>query len=118
MSIFNDLYRDDLLLEDDDLSTTLFEENEAVALEDLLHLVQDYSEVRDAHLRPGHFACDEDALVWGLSVLCETKLGRDLAFDARFEDWSIEVDDIETNHHIVDSQLRILILPRFTVSAE
>ncbi|HNQ91895.1 MAG TPA: hypothetical protein PKI93_03080 [Alphaproteobacteria bacterium] len=118
MHIFNDLYRDDFLLDDDeDFSTELFEENEAVALEDLLHLVQEYGEGHESDLRPGHFTSDEDALVWGLSVLCETKLGRDLAFDARFEDWSIEVDDIDSNHHIIDSQLRILILPRFAVSA-
>lgn len=118
MHIFNDLYRDDFLLDDDeDFSNELFEENEAVALEDLLHLVQEYGEMNEADLRPGHFLCDEDALVWGLAVLCETKLGRDLAFDARFEDWSIEVDDIDTNHHIIDPQLRILILPRFSVSA-
>jgi len=116
MRILDDLTPNSFLLDDDDLSCELFEENEAVSLEDLLQLVQENNENGDADLRAGHFACDEDALVWGLSALCETKLGRDLAFDARFEDWSIEVDDIESNLHIIDPQLRILILPRFSVS--
>ncbi|MDD3020329.1 MAG: hypothetical protein PHX61_05020 [Alphaproteobacteria bacterium] len=117
MRILDDMYPDDFLIErEDDFSTDLYEEGEAVALEDLLHLVQESVEYSKPDLRPAHFATDEDALVWGLSVLCETKLGRDLAYDARFEDWSIEVDDIEQASHIIDPQLRILILPRFSVS--
>ena len=117
MRILDDIYPDDFLTEkDDDFSTDLYEEGEAVALEDLLHLVQEFSELNKPDLRPAHFETDEDALVWGLSVLCETRLGRDLAYDARFEDWSIEVDDIEQACHIIDPQLRILILPRFSVS--
>lgn len=124
MPILENLFRDDLLTEkEDDLLAELYDEGEAVALEDLLHLVQEYSEFQPSDLRghsgesrTSHFVCDEDALVWGLSVLCETRLGRDLAFDARFEDWSIEVDDIDSGVHIIDPQLRILILPRFSAS--
>ncbi len=117
MRILDDMYPDDFLIErEDDFSIDLYEEGEAVALEDLLHLVQEASEYSKPDLGPAHFETDEDALVWGLSVLCETKLGRDLAYDARFEDWSIEVDDIEQASHIIDPQLRILILPRFSVS--
>lgn len=120
MYILEDRFADEFLRDDDNGYPDLYEENEAVSLEDLLHLVQEQSELAELDedaLRSARFDTDEDALVWGLSVLCETKLGRDLAFDARFEDWSIEVDDIETGHHIIDSQLRILILPRFSVSA-
>ncbi|MCB1558467.1 MAG: hypothetical protein KDJ50_06055, partial [Alphaproteobacteria bacterium] len=88
------------------------------SLEDLLHLVQEAGEDGNLDLRNAHFETDEDALVWGLSVLCETRLGRDLAFDARFEDWSIEVDDIDAGFHIIDPQLRILILPRCSASPQ
>ncbi|MDY0029823.1 MAG: hypothetical protein RBR86_07770 [Pseudobdellovibrionaceae bacterium] len=119
MPFLNDIYPDEFLLEKgDDFSTDLFEEGEAVSLEDLLHLVQEASEDGSLDIRKAHFECDEDALVWGLSVLCETRLGRDLAFDARFEDWSIEVDDIEDGAHIINTQLRILILPRCAPSPQ
>lgn len=117
MSVLDHLYRDDFLMErEEDLSVDLYDEGEAVALEDLLHLVQESGDHLNRDLSPARFETDEDALVWALSVLCETRLGRDLAFDARFEDWSIEVDDIETGLHIIDPQLRILIVPRFAPS--
>lgn len=109
------LLRDD---RDDDYSFDLYDENESVSLEDLLHLVQEQNETDDElEMRTANFSSDGEALVWSLSVICETKLGRDMAFDARFEDWSIEVDDIEDGHHIINPQLRILILPRFAPSA-
>lgn len=100
----------------------LFEDGDAYALEDLLQLVkqrqnENDSETPDTILSSTHFSCDEDALIWGLSILCASPLGRSIAFDARFEDWSLEVDDIIDGHPIVDSQLRILILPRGTPSA-
>lgn len=66
---------------------------------------------------PSVFACDEDVLVWALATICDSALGRSFACDARFEDWSIEFDDIEDGRHIADPQLRILIMPRFLPSA-
>lgn len=100
----------------------LFEDGDAYALEDLLRLVQqqqqDTEDINgDDLLSATPFATDEDALIWGLSVLCQSPLGRAIAFDARFEDWALEVDDIEDGHPIIDPQLRILILPRGTPSS-
>jgi hypothetical protein len=123
MHITNDILDDDFLFDDryDDIgnSDDLFEDGDAYALEDLLRLVQQ-QENGDAHaddiLAATPFASDEDALIWGLSILCQSSLGRAIAFDARFEDWSLEVDDIEDGCPIIDSQLRILILPRGTPS--
>lgn len=99
----------------------LFEDGDAYSLEDLLRLVkQQQSEMDDATpeeiLSSTPFHSDEDALIWGLSIMCKSSLGRAIAFDARFEDWSLEVDDIEDGHPIIDPQLRILILPRGTPS--
>lgn len=99
----------------------LFEDGDAYALEDLLRLVQQRQGENDDKspeqiLSSTPFHCDEDALIWGLSILCKSSLGRSIAFDARFEDWSLEVDDIEDGHAIIDPQLRILILPRGTPS--
>lgn len=88
---------------------------DAYSLADLLHLVALQDEEYD-QITPAHFICDEDILIWGLSHLLQTSLGRSLAFDARFEDWALEVDDIESGEPQIDSQLRILILPRGTPS--
>lgn len=99
----------------------LFEDGDAYALEDLLRLVKQRQNEQDDQ-SPEHilsstpFHSDEDALIWGLSILCKSSLGRAIAFDARFEDWSLEVDDVEDGHPIIDPQLRILILPRGTPS--
>lgn len=99
----------------------LFEDGDAYALEDLLRLVKQRQNEQDDEspeqvLSSTPFHCDEDALIWGLSILCKSSLGRSIAFDARFEDWSLEVDDIEDGHPIIDPQLRIMILPRGTPS--
>ena len=115
--LFDDRYDSDI--ENDGM---LFEDGDAYALEDLLRLVQqqqnDTDDVSPEYvLAATPFACDEDALIWGLSILCQSSLGRAMAFDARFEDWSLEVDDIDDGHPIIDPQLRILILPRGTPSA-
>ena len=114
--LFDDRYDDDIGNCDD-----LFEDGDAYALEDLLRLVQKQSNASDDIsaddlLISTPFTTDEDALIWGLSILCQSSLGRAIAFDARFEDWSLEVDDITDGHCIIDSQLRILILPRGTPS--
>lgn len=100
----------------------LFEDGDAYSLEDLLQLVKQRQNENDEEtpeiiLSSTTFSCDEDALIWGLSILCVSPLGRSIAFDARFEDWSLEIDDIPDGHPIIDSQLRILILPRGTPSA-
>jgi hypothetical protein len=100
----------------------LFEDGDAYSLEDLLQLVkqrqnENDDETPETILSSTPFTCDEDALIWGLSILCVSPLGRSIAFDARFEDWSLEVDDIVDGHPIINSQLRILILPRGTPSA-
>lgn len=115
--LFDDRY--DIGFEGDGV---LFADGDAYALEDLLQLVkqrqnENDSESPDCVLSSTPFTNDEDALIWGLSILCTSPLGRSISFDARFEDWSLEVDDIIDGHPIVDSQLRILILPRGTPSA-
>lgn len=117
----NDFLFDDRLDDGYDDDGSLFEDGDAYALEDLLRLVQDEAgptddQTPDEILGAMSFVTDEDALIWGLSILCRSALGRSIAFDARFEDWSLEVDDIEDGHPIIDSQLRILILPRGTPS--
>ncbi|MEK7801610.1 MAG: hypothetical protein AAB276_04065, partial [Pseudomonadota bacterium] len=90
-------------------------EADAYSLEDLLRLVQigDDSCIDRDQIE---FLSDEEALIWGLSYLSETTLGRAMAFDARFEDWALEVDDIEAGTPAINSQLRILIMPRGTPS--
>lgn len=113
---FDDRYDDDIGNCDD-----LYEDGDAYALEDLLRLVQQNADTTENTLPEETlistpFTTDEDALIWGLSILCQSTLGRAIAFDARFEDWSLEVDDIADGHCIIDSQLRILILPRGTAS--
>lgn len=124
MHITNDILDNDFLFDDrydDDIGNEadFFEEGDAYALEDLLRLVQQ-QECEDIHpddiLAATPFLSDEDALIWGLSILCQSSLGRVIAFDARFEDWSLEVDDIEDGCPIIDPQLRILIIPRGTPS--
>ena len=92
-------------------------ESDACSLEDLLRLVElgdddciDRSSI--------HFSCDEDALIWGLSYIMETPLGRSMACDARFDEWAIEVDDLDKQIPQVDVQLRIIILPRGTPSIQ
>lgn len=99
----------------------LFEDGDAYALEDLLRLVkqqqsEDDDKTPDQVLSSTAFCSDEDTLIWGLSILCKSSIGRAIAFDARFEDWALEVDDIEDGYPIIDAQLRILILPRGTPS--
>jgi len=83
--LFDDRY-DDIGVEGD-----VFEDGDAYALEDLLHLVQQQSanegDGAEDVLTSTPFLTDEDALIWGLSVLCGSSLGRAMAFDARFEDW-------------------------------
>ncbi len=115
--LFDDRYDDDIGNTDD-----VFEDGDAYALEDLLRLVQAQQQDSDTDLNPDDslagtsFLTDEDALIWGLSILCQSALGRAIAFDARFEDWALEVDDIADGHPIIDPQLRILIVPRGTPS--
>jgi len=126
MHIFNDHLTDDFQFDDrydtDVLGDgNLFEDGDAYSLEDLLRLVQQIQNNQDdanpeTILSSTPFYSDEDALIWGLSILTQSSMGRSIAFDARFEDWSLEVDDIEDGHPIIDSQLRILILPRGTPS--
>lgn len=114
--LFDDRFDDD----GDDFS--LFEDGDAYALEDLLRLAQSHDDLTptgattDDMLLATPFSTDEDALIWGLSILCQSTLGRSIAFDARFDDWSLEVDDIVDGHPLIDSQLRILIIPRGTPS--
>lgn len=96
---------------DDDLLFDL----EAYALEDILHEVRALG--TDPDLLPFSFASDYDVLIWALALLCESPMGRTYAFDARFEDWSIELDEVEDGRHIVDPQMRVLIMPRFVPSA-
>ena len=88
---------------------------EEYSLTDLLQQVRALSQ--DAEQLPFTFATDEDVLVWALALLCDSPLGRTLASDARFEDWSIELDEVEDGRHIADLQMRVLILPRFMPSA-
>ncbi len=91
------------------------ESTEAYPLEDILHEVRELDGVVDAS--SFSFSSDYDVLVWAFSLLSESPLARSFAFDARFEDWAIELDECEDGRHIVDSQLRVLILPRFVPSA-
>lgn len=108
---------------DEDNDGSLFEDGYAYALEDLIDIVKQQQDDSD-DISPEYmltatpFFNDEDALIWGLTILCQSPMGRNFAFDARFEDWSLEVDDIEDGHPIINPQLRILILPRGTPSAE
>lgn len=122
MYVFDKVPDDDFLFDDRydrgfEEAGDWFDDGDAYSLEDLLRIVQqNQSDLEDQSpdeiLASRPFATDEDALIWGLSVLCTSALGRSIAFDARFEDWSLEVDDIEDGCPILDSQLRILILPR------
>ena len=88
---------------------------EAYSLTDLLQQVRTLS--ADPDQLPFSFATDEDVLVWALATLCDSPLARAFAYDARFEDWSIELDDCDDGRAIADLQMRILILPRFMPSA-
>lgn len=89
-------------------------EPETYRLDDLLSRVRDL-EGHDESLK-FPIICDEDLLVWSLSLLCESPLGRAFAHDARFEDWAIELDDCDDGQFIADAQMRILILPRCALS--
>lgn len=100
-------------LRDDDI--TDLNEPEAYGLEDLLYQVRALT--HDAETLPFSFANDEDVLIWALAILCESPLARSFAFDARFEDWAIELDDCEDGHFIAEPQIRTLILPRCAPSA-
>jgi hypothetical protein len=90
------LMDDDFFLMDDE---DVYEEGEAYALEDLLQLAEDQAELledgdeEDAVLR---LATDEDILIWALSLLTESAVARALIAEARIEEWSLEVDDIES----------------------
>ena len=88
---------------------------EEYSLTDLLQQVRALGS--DPEQLPFTFATDEDVLIWALALLCDSPLGRTLASDARFEDWSIELDEVEDGRHIADLQMRVLILPRFMPSA-
>ncbi|MBL8638804.1 MAG: hypothetical protein JNK24_00460 [Alphaproteobacteria bacterium] len=107
---------------DDELAGDLYDEGDAIALEDLLALAEDLTYFADHDQNYGKgrtmFACDEDILVWGLAILCETQIGRAMAYDARFEEWALEIDDLDQPHYMLDAQLRILILPRCAASYE
>lgn len=100
------LLRDDCFIDCD--------EPEAFALEDILLDVR-AQETPDA--QPFSCASDYDLVVWAVGTLCESPLARAFACDARFEDWAIELDDCEDDRHIIDGQMRVLILPRFQPSA-
>jgi hypothetical protein len=106
---------------EDDFLADFDQPEGAVFLEDLLQLIDCGDDLPDEEWEPAppcsRFATDEDVLLWGLSVLCSSSLGRILAFDARHDDWALEVDDIESGCPILDPQLRILILPRPAPSA-
>jgi len=91
-----------------------YDDSEAFNLEDLLYEVRALSAETDE--LPYSFASDYDVLIWALALICESPLGRTYAFDARFEDWAIELDDCEDGRFIADPQLRVLILPRFVPS--
>jgi hypothetical protein len=112
------LMDDDFFLMDDE---DVYEEGEAYALEDLLQLAEDQAELledgdeEDTVLR---LATDEDILIWALSLLTESAVARALIAEARIEEWSLEVDDIDSGQCVLDPQLRILILPRFSPSAQ
>lgn len=101
------LLRDDIFIDCD--------EPEAFALEDILHDVRALG--TDPDMLPFSFASDYDVIVWAMALLCESPLARSFAFDARFEDWAIELDECEDGRHIVDGQMRVLIMPRFVPSA-
>ena len=90
-------------------------EPEAFTLEDILHDVRALGTVPD--MLPFSFATDYDVVVWAMATLCESPLARSFAFDARFEDWAIELDECEDGRHIIDGQMRVLIVPRFVPSA-
>ncbi len=90
-------------------------DNDACSFEDLLRLVELGDDDCIDRART-HFITDEDALIWGLSYIMETPLGRSMACDARFEEWVVEVDDLDVPIPQVDAQLRIIILPRGTPS--
>ncbi|MFA7277019.1 MAG: hypothetical protein WC043_09485 [Pseudobdellovibrionaceae bacterium] len=111
-------YLDGLALrerEDDNVDS--FADGDAYFLEDLLDLARDRSAYTLDGVSPTAFLeSDEDALVWGLSLLCESPLMRAMAYDARFEDWALEVDDIDSDMPITDHQMRIVIIPRGTPS--
>lgn len=98
----------------------LYDEGNAIALEDLLTLAEDLTHFADhdqvSYKGRQMFMCDEDILVWGLAILCETQMGRAMAYDARFEEWALEIDDLDYPHYVLDPQLRILILPRCAAS--
>lgn len=107
---------------DDEFAGDLYDEGDAIALEDLLALAEDLTYFADQdqvpHRGRAMFTCDEDILVWGLAILCETQIGRAMAYDARFEEWALEIDDLDQPHYVLDAQLRILILPRCAASYE
>lgn len=92
-----------------------FDAPEDYPLTDLLQQVRSLANEPDD--LPYSFATDEDVLIWALATICDSPLGRTFAFDARFEDWSIELDEVEDGRHIADAQLRVLIMPRFMPSA-
>jgi hypothetical protein len=88
---------------------------EAYSLADLLQQVRALPAGPDR--LPFSFATDEDILIWALATLCDSPLARAFAYDARFEDWSIELDECDDGRAIADLQMRVLILPRFMPSA-
>lgn len=110
---------DMFLMEGEDL----YEEGDAYALEDLLQLAEEDAGIfeetgESAFTLPRRFVTDEDILIWALGLLTESAVARALIAEARIEDWSLEVDEIESGNCVLDPQLRILILPRFSPSAQ
>lgn len=65
-----------------------------------------------------NFLTDGDILRWGLSLLCETPVGRALVHEARFDEWIIVVEDGDENSETasVESQTKSLFLPRYADS--
>lgn len=94
----------------------LYADYDAYSLEDLLRIVQEDKRLDVENAATAPFSTDEEALLWALAHICESGLGRALACDARFEEWALEVDDVDGDRLVIDPQLRIVIIPRGTPS--
>lgn len=96
----------------------VYEETSSCALEDILTLAEEQEEEEESEEEaPIRLSCDEDILIWAVSVLGRTGVGRALMAEACIEGWSLEIDNTDIGGFVLDRQLRILILPRFSVSA-
>lgn len=63
-----------------------------------------------------NFRTDGDILRWAIARICETPVARNLAHDARFENWGIGIDG-DAVHPKIDTKNKCLILPRHADSA-